>query len=126
LHFKLGADINSDSACYNSAQSLLSSHLPSQNIKIKIYRTTTLSVVLYGCETWSLTLRAEHKLTVFENRVLRRIFEHKTEEGTRRLRKLHNTEPNNLYPSPNIITAIEEYVIGYVKDKGEMEINREF
>jgi hypothetical protein len=46
----------------------------SKNIKIRIYNTTILPVVLYGCETWSLTLREEHRLTVHENRVLRRIF----------------------------------------------------
>ena len=53
---------------------LLSSKLLSRNIKIKIYRTTILPVVLRGCETWSLTLREEHSLRVFENRVLRRVF----------------------------------------------------
>ena len=61
-------------ACYHSVQKLLSSRLLSKNLKIKIYRTIILSVVLYGCETWSLTLREEHRLRVFENRVLRRIF----------------------------------------------------
>ena len=61
-------------ACYHSVQNLLSSNLLSKNLKIKIYRTIILPVVLYGCETWSLTLREEHKLSVFENRVLRRIF----------------------------------------------------
>ena len=59
------------SACYHSAQNLLSSSLLSKNLKIKIYRTIFLSVVLYGCETWSLTLREERRLRVFENRVLR-------------------------------------------------------
>ena len=61
-------------ACYHSVQNLLSSSLLSKNLKIKIYRTIILPVVLYGCETWSLTLREEHRLRVFENRVLRRIF----------------------------------------------------
>ena len=60
--------------CYHSVQNLLSSSLLSKNLKIKIYRTIILPVVLYGCETWSLTLREEHRLSVFENRVLRRIF----------------------------------------------------
>ena len=55
-------------------QNLLSSSLLSKNLKIKIYRTIILPAVLYGCETWSLTLREEHRLRVFENRVLRRIF----------------------------------------------------
>jgi hypothetical protein len=61
-------------ACYHSVQSLLSSRLLSRNVKVKIYKTIILPVVLYGCETWSLTLREEHRLRVFENRVLRRIF----------------------------------------------------
>ena len=66
--------LKSGNACYHSVQSLLSSRLPSKNLKIKIYRTVILLVVLYGCETWSLTLREERKLRVFENRVLRKIF----------------------------------------------------
>jgi len=61
-------------ACYYSVQSLFTSRLLSKNLKIKIYRTIILPIVLYGCETWSLTLREERKLRVFENRVLRRIF----------------------------------------------------
>jgi hypothetical protein len=65
--------LNSGNACYHSVQSLLSSRLLSKNIKMRICRTIILPVVLYGCETWSLTLREEHRLRVFENRVLRRI-----------------------------------------------------
>jgi hypothetical protein len=63
-------------ACYHSVQKLLSSRLLSKNLKIRIYvyKTIILPVVLCGCETWSLTLREEHRLRVFENRVLRRIF----------------------------------------------------
>ena len=61
-------------ACYHSVQDLLSSRLLSKNLKIKIYRAIILPVVLYGCETWSLTLREKRKLRVFENMVLRRIF----------------------------------------------------
>jgi hypothetical protein len=66
--------LNSGNACYHLVQNLLSTCLLSKNIKIRIYKTITVPVVLYGCETWSLTLREEHKLGVFENRVLRRIF----------------------------------------------------
>ena len=61
-------------ACYHSVQNLLSSSLLSKNLKIEIYRTVILPVGLYGCESWSLTLREERRLRVFENRVLRRIF----------------------------------------------------
>jgi hypothetical protein len=65
-------------------------------VKIKIYETIILPVVLYGCETWSLTLREEHRLRVFENKVLRRIFGRKTDEVTGGWRKLHNEEPHDL------------------------------
>jgi len=61
-------------ACYHSVQNLLSISLLYKNLKIKVYRTIILSVVFYGCETWSLTLREERRLRVFESRVLRRMF----------------------------------------------------
>jgi hypothetical protein len=64
----------SGNACYHSVQNLLSSNLLSKNVNIKIYSTIILPVVLFGCETWSLTLREEYRLRVFENRALRRIF----------------------------------------------------
>jgi len=63
-------------------QDLLSSRLLSKNLKIKVYRTIILPVVLYGCETWSLTLREERRLRVFENRVLRRVFGLKRDKVT--------------------------------------------
>ena len=78
-------------------QILLSSSLLSKNLKIKIYRTIILPVVLYGCETWSLTLRDEHRLRVFENRVLRRIFGPRRDGVTGEWRKLHSEELNDLY-----------------------------
>ena len=74
---------NSGNACYHSVQNLLSSSLLSNNLKIKIYRTIILPVVLYGGGTWSLTLREEHRLRVFEDRVLRRIFGPERYEVTR-------------------------------------------
>jgi hypothetical protein len=64
-------------------------------------------MVLYGCETWSLTLREEHKLRVFENRVLRRIFGPKRDKMTGDWRKLHNEELHSLYSSPSIIRMIK-------------------
>jgi hypothetical protein len=82
--------LNSENACYHSVQSLLSSRLLSRNVKVKIYKTIILPVVLYGCETWSLILREENRLKVFENRVIRRIFGPKRDEVTREWRKLHN------------------------------------
>ena len=83
-------------ACYHSVQNRFSSRLLSKNLKIKIYRTVILPVVLYGCETWSLRLREEKKLRVFENMVLRRIFGPRREEVTGEWRRLHNEELNDL------------------------------
>jgi len=74
---------------------------------IKIYRTIILPLVLRGCETWSLTLREEPRLRVFENRVLRRILGLKKDEVTGEWRKLHNEELNDLYSSPNIVRVIK-------------------
>jgi hypothetical protein len=75
-------------------------------VKIRVYKTIILPVVLYGCETWSPTLREEHRLRVFENRVLRRIFGPKKDEVTRGWRKTHNEELRNLYSPPSIIRII--------------------
>jgi len=83
-------------ANYNSVQNLLSSRLLSKNLKIKIYRTIILPVVLYGCETWSLILQEEGKLRVFENMVLRRIFGPRRDEVTGEWMRLHNEELNKL------------------------------
>ena len=90
-------------ACYYSVQNILSSSLLSKNLKTKIYITTILPVVLYGCETWSLTLKEERRLRVFENRVLRRAFGPKRDDVTGEWRKLHNKELSDLYSLPNIV-----------------------
>jgi hypothetical protein len=99
--------LNSGNACYHSVQSLLSSHLLSRNIKVKIYKTIILPVVLYWCEIWSVTLREENRLRVFENRVLSRIFGPKRDEVTGEWRKLCNWELHILYSTPNIIRQIK-------------------
>jgi hypothetical protein len=78
----------------------IQNHL-SKNVKIRIYKIIILSVLLYGYETWPLTLREEHKLRVFENRVLMRIFGPKRDEVTGGWRKLHDEEPHSLYSSPS-------------------------
>jgi hypothetical protein len=98
IHDEIKSRLNLGNACYYSVQNLLSSHLISKNLKIKIYKTVILPVVLYGCETWSPTLREENRLRVFEDTVLRRIFGPKREED-RSWRKLHNDELHNLYSS---------------------------
>jgi hypothetical protein len=92
--------------CYHSVQNLLSFRLLSKNLNIKIYRTIILPVVLYRCETWSLTLREKRRLRVFENRVLRRVFGPKRDEVTGERRKLHNEKLNDLYSLPNFMLMI--------------------
>jgi hypothetical protein len=91
---------------------------------MRTYKTIILSVILYGCETWSLTLREEHRLRVFENRVLRRIFEPKRDEVTGGWRKLHNEELRDLYSSPNIIRIIISRRMRWAWHVARMEVKR--
>jgi hypothetical protein len=84
----------------------LSSRLISKNLKIKIYKTVILPVELYGCGSWSLNLREEHRLRLFEKILLRTIFGPKMEEEGS-WRKLHNDELHGLYSSPNIVRVIK-------------------
>jgi hypothetical protein len=107
MHEEIKSGLNSGNTCYRSVQSLLSSRLLSRNIKVKVYKTIILPVVLYGCETWSLTLREELRQRVFENRVLRRIFGPKTDEVTGEWRELHSGELHNLYSSLDVIGQIK-------------------
>jgi hypothetical protein len=96
--------------------------LLSKNVKIKIYKTIILPVVLYECETWSNTLREECRLSVFEIRVLRRIFGPKRDEVTGEWRRLHNKKLYCLYSSPNIIWMIKSRRLrwgGHVARMGE-------
>jgi len=114
--------LRSGNACYHSVQNLLSSRLLSKNLKIKIYRNIILPVVLYGRETWSLTLREEWKLRVFENMVLRRIFGPRRDEITGEWRRLHKEELNDLYSSHNIVRVIKSRRMrwaGHVARMGE-------
>jgi hypothetical protein len=95
--------------------------LLSKNLKIKIYRTIILPVVLYGCETWPLTLREERRLKVFENRVLR-VFGSKRDEVTGECRKLHNEELNDLNSLPSIVRVVKSRRMrwaGHVARMGE-------
>jgi hypothetical protein len=101
----------------------------SRNVKVKIYKTIILPVVLYWCETWSLTLREEHRLGVFENRVLRRIFGPKRDEVTGEWMKMHNEELHNLYSSPDIIRQVKSRRMrwaGHVARMGERKVNKIF
>ncbi|KAJ4435839.1 hypothetical protein ANN_18458 [Periplaneta americana] len=109
-------------ACYYSVENLLSSSLLSKNLKVRIYKTVILPVLLYGCETWTLTLREEQSLRVFENKVLRKIFGAKRYEVTGEWRKLHNSELHALYSSPDIIRNIKSRRLrwaGHVARMGE-------
>jgi hypothetical protein len=96
--------------------------LLSKNLKVKIYRTIILPEVLYGCETWSLTLRAKRRLRVFENRALSRLFGPKRGEVTGEWRKLHNQELNDLYSLPNVVRVVKSSRMrwaGHVARMGE-------
>jgi hypothetical protein len=95
--------LNSGNTCYHSVQNVLSSRLLSKNLKIRIYKTIILPVILCGCKTCYLTLREEHRLRVFENMVLRRIFVPKSDVMTEEWRRLHNEKLHDLYSSPSII-----------------------
>jgi len=99
--------LQSGNACYHSVQNLSSSSLLHKNLKVQTYSTITLPVVLYRCESWSLTLREERRLRVFENRVLRRIFGPKRDKVMGEWRKLHNEELIDLYSSLNIVWVIK-------------------
>jgi len=103
---------------------LLFSSLLSKNLNIQIYRTIILPVVLYGCETWSLTSREERRLRVFENRVLRRIFEPKRDKVIGEWKKIHNEKHNDLYNSPNIVLAIKSRRMRWVGYVVRMEERR--
>jgi hypothetical protein len=97
----------------------LSSRLLSRNAKVKLYRTIILPFVLYGCETWSVTLREEQRLRVFENRVLRRIFGSYRDEVTEEWGKLHSEELHNLYLSLRQIKSRRMRWTGPVACMGE-------
>ena len=101
-----------------------SSRLLSQKLKVKTYKTIILPVVLYGCETWSLTLREKHRLRVFENKVLRKIFGAKKDEITGEWRKLHNAELHAFYSSPNIVRNLKSRRLRWAEHVARMGQSR--
>jgi hypothetical protein len=107
VHEEIKSRLKSSNACYHSVQNLLSPSLLSKNVKAKIFTTVILLVVLYGCEVWSLALGEEHRLRVFENRVLRKMCGPKRDEVTGEWRRLHNEELYGMYSSTNVIRVIK-------------------
>jgi hypothetical protein len=107
INEEIKSRLNSGSSCYRTSKNLLSSHLLSKNVKIRICETIILSLVFYACETWSLTLREEHRPREFENILARRICGPRRDQVTGSWRKLHNEEFHNLYSSPSIIRMIK-------------------
>ncbi|KAJ4444135.1 hypothetical protein ANN_05924 [Periplaneta americana] len=116
--------INMGNACYYSVEKLLSSSLLWKNLKVRIYKTVILPVFLYGCETWTLTLREEQRLRVFENKILRKIFGAKRDEVTGEWRKLHNAELHALYSSPDIIRNIKSRRLRWAGHVARMDESR--
>ena len=110
--------------CYFSVQKLLSSRLLSKRLKVRIYKTIILRVVLFGCETWSFTLREESKLRVFVNKALRRIFGPKRDEVTGEWRKLHYIELHSLYKSPDIGKVVKSRRLRWAGHVARMEAER--
>jgi hypothetical protein len=104
---KLRGDLSLGNVCYHLVQNLVTSCLLSRNLKIKIYKTIILAFDLYGCVTWSFTLREECKLKVFKNRVQRRIFGPNKKEVAGGWRRLHSEELHNLYISPDIVRVVK-------------------
>jgi len=115
--------LKAGNSCYYSVQTLLSYRLLSKNLKIKIYKTIILPVVLYGFETWSLTLREKSRLRVFENRIRRQIFGPKRNENGE-WRRLHNEKLHSLYRSPNIVRVIKFRKLRWAGHLAKMEEGR--
>jgi hypothetical protein len=107
MNEEINSRLNSGNASYHLIESLFSSHLLLRNIKVEVYKTIIVPFVLYGCDTSSLILRQEHRLRVFENSFVRRIFLPQRDDVTGEWRKLHNEEHHDLYLSPDSMKQIE-------------------
>jgi hypothetical protein len=97
IHEEFERRLNSGDDCYHSVQDFLFSRMLSKNLKIRMYKSIILPVVLHGCETWFLILKEEYRMRVLPKRVLRRIFGTKRDGVTGGWRKLHNEELHNLF-----------------------------
>jgi hypothetical protein len=124
MHEETKSRLNSGNACYHLVQSLLSSYLLSRNLRVKIYKTIILPPILYRCEPWSLTLRQEHRLRAFENRVLRSISGPKRDEVTGDWRKMHSGKLHNLFSTPDIIWQIRSRRMLWAGHVARMEEER--
>jgi hypothetical protein len=116
--------LKSVNACYHSVQNLSFSTSLSKNIKIKIYRIIIFPVVLYGCETWTLKIKEEHRLRVFGNKVVVRIFGSMRDEVAGEWIKFHNKELHDLYSSPNIVRVIKSRRMRGAKHVARMRQDR--
>ena len=123
IHKEIKCRFKAGGSCYYSVKTFLSSRLLSKNLKIKIYKTIILSVVLYGCDTWFLTLREERRLRIFENRALRRIFGPKSDENGE-WRRFHNEELRNLYRSHSIVRVTKSRRLRWAGHVARMEEGR--
>jgi hypothetical protein len=121
IHDEIKSTLNSWNACYYSVQNLYTSRLISKNLKIKIYKTVTFPVLLYGCETWSVTLGEERRLRVFGNRGSRK-GPKREEDGS--WRNLHNDELHSLYSSPNIVRVTKSRRMRWAGHVAHMEEGR--
>jgi hypothetical protein len=124
MHEEIKSRLNVLNVCYHTVQRLSSSGLLSRNVKVKIYKTIILLLVLYGCENWSPTLREEYRLRIYENRVLRRIFGPKRDEVTGEWRELHNEEFHILHSPPNIVRQIKSKRMRWARHVACMEEER--
>jgi hypothetical protein len=128
IHEEINSRLKSDNACYHSVHNRLSSSLLSKSENIKIYKTTILPVFLCGCETWSLALREDYRLRVFDNRVLMSRRGSKMDDLTGEWRRLHNKELYGLYSPPNISQVVKSRRLrwaGHVARMGRGEIHTE-
>jgi len=120
VHEEIKCRLLSGNACYYSVQNLLSYSLLPKKVKVKIYRTIILPVVLYGCETWSPTVSEEHGLGVFRNRVLRKTFGPTRDEIIRECGRQHNETLYDLYtPSIWVIKSRRMRWLGHVAHSGK-------